>query len=210
VLAGRVVAEQAFEHFGGARLHAHRQGHPPGADQAFVGEGAVRGELERLLVEADGVGAIREPREPAAEQATLAFGQLVRDPELQLHHFLEGGEGRVARVEVVEDLPRRVVLLAVREQAGLAQQGLGFAFGAGLALDEQFQGRQGGALVAGRDQAVGLAQDRGDHGAPGRFGLVAGGGSMRVILRSAGDQQHGKEEGFSAKVHASEGGLRPR
>ena len=156
------------------------------------------------------MGAIREPGEPTAEHPAPTFREFVRDPELQFDHFLEVGEGRMARVEVVQDLPRGVVLLAVRQQAGLAQQGLGLAFGAGFAHDEQLQGSQGRALFARRRLAVGLPEHGVDHGLAAGVRLVAGGGPMRVVLRGAGDQQAGEQEEFRAKVHASEGGLRPR
>ena len=87
---------------------------------------------------------------------------------------------------------------------------LPFAFGAGFALDQQLQGRQRGAVFAGGRLAVGLTEHGLDHGPAVRFGRIAGGGAILVVRRGAGDQQAGEQEEFRAKVHASEGGLRPR
>jgi hypothetical protein len=96
------------------------------------------------------------------------------------------------------------------EEGAAAAIGSGLAFGAGLPGDQEFQGRQRGPLFAGRHLPVGLPEHGLHHRAAAWVRLVAGGGAMRVILRGAGDQQTGEQEEFRAKVHASEGGLRPR
>ena len=156
------------------------------------------------------MGPVLEPGEPTAEESPLAVGEFIGDTELQLDDLLEGAEGRVAGVKVIQNLARGVVLLAISEQAGLAQQGPGLAFGAGLPGDQELQGRQRGPLFAGGRLPVGLPEHGLDHRAAAWVRLVAGGGAMRVILRGAGDQQTREQEEFRAKVHASEGGLRPR
>ena len=125
----------------------------------------------------------------------------------------------MAGEDVVDEVHRFLELATGDEDAGAREQGDGLGFGADVGFADDLPFLEGSADVAGVDPGGSVVHGEQQDGEPRRRADVGGGagldlpGSVLPDEFRAGmgaEQERRGEEGFSGKVHASEGGSRPR
>ena len=214
-----VVAHDALQHLIVDFLAVFALGQAGRFDEALFGDGPVGRDLQDLIVDAQGVERVLEPRKPATEVATFAAFVLTGQVEGLLDGQAEAGKVGVALEEGVEVGLRVVELTRLRVVARASEEGDRFGVGAGFIFDQPVPEREGGAVFAHDRQVLGLV-DRLEDGLRAARGLgVRGGAGLEapatVLMDEFGrnrkaQQAAGCEERFSDEVHASGEGLRPR